>query len=287
MHIAIQVLDRRLEVAAEFPRLLLTAHRALRKSREKRLQLIPTPRRELLPHLRRPRWHPRFVTIDLDRVKSCADQIAEMLLNLTDHMIHVKAHRLRAHLIALETIRRPLRRLHQRAHRRMAEAVNHPIPGRRIPLQLAVRADLLAQIDDLVLRHHALRRHRQHRDVFKISLPRRDLRLIHHARRRIINRKKLHRMRVHLRSVQHHLHPCTTSHRLLGKTHLLHRQFRRDPRPAARLVARPIKHPKLHPQPLRLLCRMPHQRPPRLRPRHNFRRRAFPNRMRPRRRHIR
>jgi len=149
IRIAVEIKDRVMKIAPEFPRFRVAADHASGEGREKRCQIVAAPLGELLAHLRRPAGHAGFVAVEVYVRKARADEVAEIFLNFADNVVHVEGHRQDAHLVTLEPCRLPLCRLDQRPHGRMSEPIHDPVARRCVPLLLA------GQVDYLVFRDHA------------------------------------------------------------------------------------------------------------------------------------
>ena len=141
----------------------------------------------------------------MDMGENGSHQIADMLLDFADYVVHVELNRFPAHLVALESSRLPLRRLNERAHGRVPEAIDHPVSRRRGPTQLAIGSKLGAEVEDLVFRHRAFRRHREHGDVTEVGIALGDFRFFNQSGIRVVNGEHFNRSRVHLRTRQIHV----------------------------------------------------------------------------------
>ena len=176
----------------------------------------------------------------------------------------MKGHGLLAHLIALQPHRLPLVWLGQRAHRRVPEAVDDPLPRWWRPAEFARRIHLSGQIDDLVLRDDAFRRHGQHCDVAPVGRAGGNGRPLQGAGLFIHHWMDDLALWIQIGARQDTVERDSALHRRLRMVNLLHRQLRCDPWPAGARVARAVVDTHIDAQPLPLRSRVAHHFPPRV-----------------------
>ena len=124
-HVAVELPDGELEIVAEllFRRLVLRdGHLEPAEDRQVRERIVSAPRLELRAHVRGPRRPSGLVAVEQNELEAAPDLVADVLLHVADHLVHVERDGLRVHLVALDTKRLPLVGLREGAHRDVLHA---------------------------------------------------------------------------------------------------------------------------------------------------------------------
>ena len=122
--IAIEILDRALEVGLELIGSSLTAEGAPGEDGKPRKDVVAAAVLELLGHLRRPCWLARFIAVEVERAQGRAGEVSKMPLDLSQHMLNMEGHCLGVHLVAFQANRIPLGGLDHRAGSCVSKAID-------------------------------------------------------------------------------------------------------------------------------------------------------------------
>ena len=160
--VAVELLDRALQIGVEFRRLVLQ-HTG--ENRQQRHRVVAAALRKLLAEVVRPVRVPRLVAVHHHRLEGRPHVTPEMLDERQEHRVHVRLHRPRAHLVRLERSVPDLLRDGQalRARAGVAEAVG---PSLRLDGgDVAVEAEIRLRLRRLLALRRARPDHLLHRGL--------------------------------------------------------------------------------------------------------------------------